>query len=616
MARIRGVELPAEYNDYLVEIMHSLPDEIMADIGKRFLPGGVAQAHSARAKVAELLRTPVEVETWLLTLLMGISPGRVYVSKLTVEGLVPLTEALLKIWPRRYVAGVLLIDPRPDVQKYGLELVTKGLAVEDKENKEEGRADLLEFINTVFLQIAGIEASTGPIPVVPERIKTKEGEILTRKDFMEAFGTATEGFGKSVKANKRLLQNIEDQKRKYAERTEAAARQHAEEKKRLLTERDQSVSKARRAEKEKAALEERVRQIEAKSAAAIARGVAEQTSALIRKWLNAPLALERQAQSSEAGAQDVLARVEEALQNQIRQDHATGNRQELEHRLEKLRAAKSRLQDAASTALRPLPELKDLLAEVQEQILAVQKMLSKDRVIDPLTERLLIAINQAQDMNHARECSRLVEQASDLDLMPRADRRRLADALQRKFSLLEELAKGGRVSIMDHGWSLRDAIYRDRPGLILLDGFNILFGMEDSFRADFEAGGRPGRRAAERLITILRRLTQERKGIRVRVFFDSPDHQVITVTENLTIEYSGGQGEHRADQRIAAHLEFRRPEETEEKWFVVSDDRQVRRSAVTNRANPVTVDVFAVLLEDFGCLKDEAPALSLVARVA
>ena len=43
----------------------------------------------------------------------------------------------------------------------------------------------------------------------------------------------------------------------------------------------------------------------------------------------------------------------------------------------------------------------------------------------------------------------------------------------------------------------------------------------------------------------------------------------------------------------------------------------MRRSAVTNRANPVTVDVFAVLLEDFGCLKeDEAPALSLVSQVA
>jgi hypothetical protein len=138
------------------------------------------------------------------------------------------------------------------------------------------------------------------------------------------------------------------------------------------------------------------------------------------------------------------------------------------------------------------------------------------------------------------------------------------------------LARGGGGPVDDHGWSLRDAIYRDRQCRVLLDGHNILFGMEDVFRAHYDENGRPGRRAVERLVALTRRLTEGRSRLRMHVFFDAPEHQLLTVSPNLTVEFSGGHGKNRADQRIAEQLEFHRPEAMEEKWFVVSDDRAVR----------------------------------------
>ena len=78
--------------------------------------------------------------------------------------------------------------------------------------------------------------------------------------------------------------------------------------------------------------------------------------------------------------------------------------------------------------------------------------------------------------------------------------------------------------------------------------------------------------------------------------------QTVVVSPNVEIEFSGGQGRNRADQRIVEHVSLRRPEEAEQKWFVVTDDRAVRRAAAKNGARFVPADLFAVLLADFHCL--------------
>src|SRR6187402_2877041 len=112
MAKIRGLELPAHYDEYLVGIMSQFPDEAMADIGKKFLPGGLARAHAARERVAAMLRSPAEIEIWLLTLLAGAVPGKMCVEKLSAEGLRPFCDAMSRVWPEPNVVVPLLLSPR------------------------------------------------------------------------------------------------------------------------------------------------------------------------------------------------------------------------------------------------------------------------------------------------------------------------------------------------------------------------------------------------------------------------------------------------------------------------------------------------------------------------
>jgi hypothetical protein len=113
------------------------------------------------------------------------------------------------------------------------------------------------------------------------------------------------------------------------------------------------------------------------------------------------------------------------------------------------------------------------------------------------------------------------------------------------------------------------------------------------------AGAAPG--VAQ--VDITRKLLDGRSNLRTRICFDAPCLEITTVAPNLEIEYSGGQGEHRADQNIAEQVAWRRPNELNQKWYVVTDDRAVRRHAVSDGARVVPVNLFAVLLADFGCLR-------------
>jgi hypothetical protein len=193
----------------------------------------------------------------------------------------------------------------------------------------------------------------------------------------------------------------------------------------------------------------------------------------------------------------------------------------------------------------------------------------------------------------------------DAELVRKEDRRRVYDALQRKLSLLDANDRPADTDGPDHGWTLRHVIFRNRPSLIILDGHNILYGLEDIFRPHYNEEGHPGRKARERLVGMARRLAQDRPNLRVRICFDAPRREIIQVTPNVEIEFSGGRGEHRADRRIREHVSLRRPEELDHQWFVVTDDRAVRREAAKNGARYVAVDLFAVLLSDFSCLWEE-----------
>ena len=154
---------------------------------------------------------------------------------------------------------------------------------------------------------------------------------------------------------------------------------------------------------------------------------------------------------------------------------------------------------------------------------------------------------------------------------------------------------------MDSGWSLRDALFRNKPTLLVLDGHNILFGLSDLFASEYE-NDHPGRKARQKLVGLIEKLVGPRPGITTKICFDGPSGEVVRVRSNVEIHFSGGTGRDRADELIVSRLQFKDLQSLDQRVFVVTDDRAVRRQIVRTGAKFVPNDLFAVLLADFQCL--------------
>ena len=601
MAKIRSFLLIEDQNHFLCKLLGDIPDSIVLDFGKRFLPGGFNQVDRIRARLQEKIMGPGTLETWLVGLLRIVAPAFETIDRLTAKGLREIFEPLTISFGRSGLAVTMLLDLREDVHRYGAEILAKGHPSDaTSEEKLEAAKKVCDFVNTNFLSAAGLTINPQAVvdkPLERECVVGPDGKQTTVDELFSKLN----GMEKGLKMQKNHIDYLQsclgEQSEKQKARLEQAQRHATNEKKRIVTERESARQQVAKLLKESKTLTARVAELSTAEENKIAHGVQQATTALVRKWLSAPQALEENQPAVLDGTEDLLTRVEHAMEAQAKQDRFSGNRLELEQRLKKLREARERLAHAAQTALRPLSQLKEIIAEVEAETAHVEKVLNGRRVVDPLTERLLITINHAPDWNEARHQRALVEELVESDLVPKDDRRGLYEALERKFSLLAE-AEQGRG---EQEWTLRDVLFRNHPSLVLLDGHNILFGLEDVFQPYFDEG-RPGKRAREHLLDLLGRMVAGRDQVRVRVCFDAPQHQTVAISPNLTVEFSGGQGEHRADRCIHEHVEGRRPEELSWKYFVVSDDRAVRRDARSHGAQTVPADMLAVLLHDLGCI--------------
>lgn len=612
MAKVRNIALPAELNEALVRILFTVPEEILADLGKSCLPGGFVHGKDVRERLIAKIRGPGSLDNWLINFLATGLPGRAAISALSVDGATTLAGSLGTLAGRWQVVLAMVFDPRPEIQRLGGTLLAKGLEQPPESEREAAKKALCEFMDRHFLCLAGVSSAGNDAqskPALPGASEESRPVSQPEMDeLMAKVNNTTVLIERQDKTITQLRNGIQEQARKSKLKLEAESKRAAEEKRRLVQERDQARVQVHRAAKDKDALNKRVAELTTsleeqagRQQTEVAQAVEQQTSALVRKWLAAPQQAEQHLEKLTGTSADLLDRAEKALEAQAQQDRFTGNRLELEQQLARLTDARERLTRAAQHAICPLPQMKTLLAEVEEEIAQVQRVLTNRRPAEPFADRLLVGINECGTNAEAKRHSELLEQLIDLDLLPRDTRRRLFDALQRKFSLLEEQRDAGAP---DNGWSLRDALFRNRRSLILLDGHNILFGLEDVFRADYDERGYPGRKAREHLVRIVSRLGQGRENVRARICFDAPQHGLVSVTDNVEIEYSGGTGAHRADERIRSQLTWKRPETLDHKWFVVSDDRQVRRQAAKHGAQFVPVDLFAVLLADFQCLSE------------
>jgi len=115
-----------------------------------------------------------------------------------------------------------------------------------------------------------------------------------------------------------------------------------------------------------------------------------------------------------------------------------------------------------------------------------------------------------------------------------------------------------------------------KPLTLLIDGHNVLPKIKPLIGGHLFTEGRgPSAEARNLLIKQTLLLTVAHPLIQADIWFDSPSEQDWTESENLRVRYSGGVGADRADKKILETLETSMYRNSEELYFLVTEDNEL-----------------------------------------
>ena len=309
----------------------------------------------------------------------------------------------------------------------------------------------------------------------------------------------------------------------------------------------------------------------------IAQGIADGLQRRLAPWL-APS--EILAQSLPA-SQNALERAQQLLARQAQQDKRYGTRTQVSDELDKARSLLAALQTAQQEALRPLPQLGDEIRELATHIATTEARLNQTSLQPqaPQMQALAQVLHTLHDIdalqNHKKGLERtMLAEAWGLSLC------------QQAYALIDRQAM---VIYAEHHpdpkdipppitptQHLTDCLLHARPCKLFIDGHNLLPKLKPLIGSSyFKAGQGPTAQARALLIERVKTLTSLHPLLQADIWFDSPDDQHWSETDNLRVWFSGGKGSNRADDRILESLQSEVYRGTQTTRLVVTEDREL-----------------------------------------
>ena len=309
----------------------------------------------------------------------------------------------------------------------------------------------------------------------------------------------------------------------------------------------------------------------------IAQGIADGLQHRLAPWLAATESLAHSLPAS----QNALERAQQMLTRQAQQDKRYGTRAQVAEELAQARSLLAAIQTAQQEALRPLPQLADEIRALATHIDTTQARLSQTSLqpqapkLRALAQTLLTLHDIDALQNHKKALERtMLAEAWGLPLCQQAyaliDRQAMAIYAEHHPDP-KDIAPP--VTPTQH---LADCLLHARPCRLLIDGHNLLPKLKPLIGASyFKAGQGPTAQARALLIERVKTLTALHPLLQADIWFDSPDDQHWSETDNLRVWFSGGKGSDRADDRILESLQSDVYRGSQTTRLLVTEDREL-----------------------------------------
>lgn len=351
-----------------------------------------------------------------------------------------------------------------------------------------------------------------------------------------------------------------------------------------------------------AELEAKLRKAEEGRDALVARELARRLPEAFHGWLAPCLRAEALAHADDA---PLLERAERALADQARYDRASAVRAAVQDRLGAIEATLRRVDDALRAAQSRLPALVDVRDALAAERDTLRQSLRAEGGEPPaglVAAQLRAAVHASRERQQPA-LEQLLRLARQFHLIDPAEQAGLRRDLARRQALWGIEAPDKDAPPETAPTDPADTIARRNPHLaaalrgearahLFFDGHNILNGI-GRYRAP-RGVPNPHELARRRLEDDLATLLADLPLVTGMLVWDGGVSGDYTKTDNLSIRYSGGTGEHRADNFILAELDYFRRDAVP--MIVVTNDNDFRGKAAKTGAHACSIPDFDAFL--------------------
>ena len=596
MAELRGIELPEEIMTVYTQAVGDANEQAVLDYAKNVANGLLQGLRPIKKNVPQIRKRLInhlehekKISGKHLILLEYCRPLGFF-EDFTPEMIGDHLPGLCSLYGMELVIASLLLDKREQVRAIPEEVIQGGREIEElsDDDRTEFACRSFNFFGPFFEPIVetmsendeDAEEASGD---KPEPSPPKDDSELRQKEMKIA---SLEKQAKKLREEKKKLKKDADKLQTTRTQLEKIKKEKAQFKEEVAGLKE----KLEKSEEEYEALD-----------AAIAATVDESLQSTLHHWIRKPQEIKKESDALKGlGNSDLAKKAEAVILHQEELDRNAGNRRNLMERLEQLSELKEQIDALSIESITPLKELNTVGKDLQKEISRIKKLIGIPPS-DQLTRQFRVRIGAAATFDELSDCKRLLDEMQRMEILPGADMKDLFVYCDARVSLMYDkhvpmVSKAAApVSSL---YRLKQHLHDNTPVLWMLDGYNVLFQLPELFNT-LDEDGKPTEASRRALSDMMIEMTKTSPKVSVRLYFDGPKYAEYRASDNILVIYSGGEGDHRADDVICRDLEYQCETNPKMPTVLTTDDRDLRQRVEHLGADAIWVNEFYALVRAF-----------------
>ncbi len=581
MARIGEILLSAKESKELINIFRRIPSKEIKPF-KTIISPGSPDEKELEKRIEEVLNTDYELTQEQINLIYKYSPCRYlfdYFSKQILEEF--SSELASLIGKDLFKLMLLVLNKHRKAEESDLISLYKNInSVQIR--VDESKDNLTEFLNKKIGKCLGIaleeaeSSGSKKIAELQQKVVSLTSKLSQSEKEREIQRTKFQKEINQFKAD-RIKHNDELQKKdREIKRLNEIIRQKDNEINRLSFEKKNIADEY---EKFKLEFETKVKEEAEKK-------IREQ----IVKMFPGAYAIRNELNVNQS--RNLIEEARQTLNKQSKIDQIYGDRVELNKRLNELSEVNNKLKEAIQNSIKLAPNIQSVANKVEKEIAKITGILGGEQKKSDYLNLLYGLIGSEENFEQLDTLCDFVNFLFGRRILSEEEWRDVYGRLYGKYEIVRILPT---PKFRELGLSVIRYLRENLDSIIILDAHNII--NNDELKPYFSSNDH--KKTREKFESTIKSLAQGRDNVNFFIVYDGSVYKSEIIGTNIKVYYSGGEGEHRADNFIIEKVKSDGFGETSGKRFIVTDDYELAKELYQNNVIKIPLIQFYYVLKEF-----------------